>query len=855
MESSLVKDACALLDAQGARGTGFLVSPERLLTCHHVVKHVDDGPIVAVFAHGRYEARVELIDAEHDCALLRLTAPVPARDARPLTLATAPAARGAAWEGYGFPAATGRAGLLIEGDLQDPLGQDPALRPALVLRSANITAGSWLNGFSGSPVLIDGQVVGQMRQIIPDGSGGAQLAVVYACPASFLNDLARHRLGTAPYRAHSAHSGSAPRGIFFVPQPLNPHFTGREELLATLRQQLHDKQTVALWGFGGIGKTQTAVAFAHRYREEYAAVLWLPADSPGSFAQGLLELARSLLQAGRLREELCDRQDPAALRQAVLDHLRQTSDYLLICDNADAPAALRPVWPRALGGHVLLTSRSQEVRRLGAVVLELGNLTAAESQALLVRCYPPRGAQEEQALAALATELGGLPLALGQAAAYLTRHRSRYDGYLRGYQQKKLLLLEKGLPDDDYPYSVASTWALNIEQLEKTSPASLELLQLCALLQPDAIPEELFTDPAPERASELGEALRAALQAQKDDAQALDDLLAPLLCYALVQRDPDSRTLSLHRLVQQAVLHQLAEAEQARLVRAAVAQLDGIFPPNLFASWSKSRRLLPQALTLFEHIERFAVTGRAAGHLLHSAGYFLSAQGQHSQAELLVRRALAILEKSLGDEHLEVASILNTLGDLLYNRAPQQDHPSDSQAQYLEAELLVRRSLTIREEALGAEHPEVASSLNNLAALLHLQGKSEEAEQLFRRALSTLQQSLGAQHPDLARSLNNLGLFLHGQGQSKEAEELYRRALLIWDAALGPEHPTIAYALLNLGLLLESQDRRAEAEPVYRRALAIREKGLPANHPLIERTRDRLRQVTLAGPWRELSSK
>jgi len=853
-DPELMKAACALLDAGGSRGTGFLVSPERVLTCHHVVRSADDAPILVSFPHGQYRARVELVDAEHDCALLRLTQPVPAADARPLLLATEPAARGAAWEGYGFPAATGQAGLLIEGRIQDPCGQDPALRPAVVLRSKNVTAGSWLSGFSGSPVVVGGRVVGQMRQIIPDAQGGAQLAIVYACPAIFLLDLARRRLSGGPMGARQSPPGQAPdpaaRPVFAVPQPLNPNFTGREQWLVALRQQLHERQTVALWGFGGIGKTQTAVAYAHRYRHEYAAVLWLPGDSPSSLERGLVELARPLLQAGRLRESLLDSQDPAAVRQAVVEHLQQTSDYLLICDNVDLPAALKPVWPRTLSGQILLTSRSQDVRRLGAVVLELGNLSLAESQALLARCYPPRGSEEEQALGALVQELDGLPLALGQAAAYLTRHRSRYEAYLRGYRQKKLLLLEKGLPDDDYPYSVASTWALSIEQIERTSRASAELLKLCALLQPDAIPEELFADPVPA----LGAVLREALLAQKDDAQALDELLAPLLCYALVQRDPDQRTLSLHRLVQQSLLHQMTEAEEQRWAGAAVAQVSTVFPPSLFTDWTKGRRLLPQALTMFEHIERFAIRDRVAGQLLHNAGYFLSTQAQHAEAELLVRRALSIFEQVHGEEHLDVASGLNTLGELLYTRAPLQELPSDSQTQYLEAELLVRRALTIREEALGAEHPEVANSLNNLAALLQRRGKLPEAEQFLRRAMSILEGRLGDQHPDVARSFNNLGLFLHGQGQLAEAEELYRRALTIWDQSLGPEHPAIAYVLCNLGLLLEGQHRRTEAASLYQRALAIREKGLPADHPLIERTRQRLQQVTLAGPWRELSS-
>lgn len=850
--TEFMKAACALLSAGESRGTGFLVSPDRLLTCHHVIKNVGEGPILATFPHGQYEATVELADSMHDSALLRLTRPVPSRAALPLSLAGDTPPKGAAWEGYGFPAATGQAGLLIAGRVQDPIGQDPALRQAVVLHSANVTAGSWLNGFSGSPVLVNGSVIGQLRQIIPDSSGGAQLAVIYACPAALLAELARRRLRTAPSYATAFQlngpAAGTQRRIFHVPPNLSPNFTGREKWLTALQQQLDSKRVVALWGLGGLGKTQTAVAFAHRYRDDYAAVLWLPGDSPSSFEQGLLELARPLAQAGHLPEALLDEQEPSAVRQVVIQYLRQANDYLLICDNADAPASLKTAWPRMLGGQVLFTSRSRDIRRLGAAVLELDKLSEEESRQLLGSCYPAQGPEEAQALTALAQELDGLPLALAQAGAYLTRHRCRYSAYLQGYQQKKLQLLEKGLPDDDYPQSVASTWALSIEQIEPASSASVELLKLCALLQPSAIPEELFADPAPE----LGARLQEVLLLQRHDAQALDDVLAPLLCYGLLQREPDNRTLSLHRLVQQALLHGMPPPEQVRWVRAAVAQLAAVFPSNLFTSWSKIRRLLPHALKVCDHCAHYSVKNAAVAYLLNEAGYFLSAQGLLDEAEQLVRRSLAIREEVLGAEHPDVATSLNTLAELLYAKPPLQEHPSDAQAQYREAELLVRRSLTIREEAMGAEHQAVASSLNNLAALLQRQGKLLEVEPFLRRALSVLEKSLGGEHPDVARGLNNLGLFLHSQGRIEEAERLLRRSLAIWDQVLEREHPATAYALVNLGQLLEGQNRRPEAEPLYRRALEIREKTLSPNHPLIERTRERLEQVLLAGPWREL---
>lgn len=255
------KAACALLDAGANRGTGFLVSAELLLTCHHVIKDVGDGLVRATFPHGQYDATVELVDAPNDCALLLLKRPVPANDAHPLVLSSSPIQKSVVWEGYGFPAAIGQAGLLIGGRVQDPAGQDSSLRPAVVLQSANVTAGSWLAGFSGSPVLINSKVIGQMRRIIADESGGAQMAVVYACPASILTMLTQRRLDSAfpssnPYRGLAAF------------QPEDEHFFfGREKLVEKLCQRFNAlyespgrQRILAVLGPSGSGKSSVVLA-------------------------------------------------------------------------------------------------------------------------------------------------------------------------------------------------------------------------------------------------------------------------------------------------------------------------------------------------------------------------------------------------------------------------------------------------------------------------------------------------------------------------------------------------------------------------------------------------------------------
>ena len=188
--------------------------------------------------------------------------------------------------------------------------------------------------------------------------------------------------------------------------------------------------------------------------------------------------------------------------------------------------------------------------------------------------------------------------------------------------------------------------------------------------------------------------------------------------------------------------------------------------------------------------------------------------GDYAKAEPLYQRALAIREKALGPEHPDTATSLNNLA-VLY----------EAMGDYAKAEPLYQRALAIREKALGPEHPDTATSLNNLAVLYKAMGDYAKAEPLFQRALAIREKALGPEHPDTATSLNNLAGLYNAMGDYAKAEPLYQRALAICEKALGPEHPDTATSLNNLAGLYDAMGDYAKAEPLYRRALAIQRKS------------------------------
>jgi tetratricopeptide (TPR) repeat protein len=627
----------------------------------------------------------------------------------------------------------------------------------------------------------------------------------------------RGELRKFPPRQRPAIQPRAKSTLWNVPHSRNDAFTGREQLLADLRADLVKKSKQSLFGLGGVGKTQIAVEYAWRHRDEYTAVLWCFAGTEQSVRGGYSAIAALL----DLPEK--ESQEQAKVTDAVKGWLEQNTGWLLVLDNADDPAMVKPFLPQGNTGHLLLTSRAYSFQKIGLVSpREVNVLSPDEAREFLLRRTGKGPSEKSPEADALAKEVGYLPLALEQAAAYIAETGASFKNYLAGFKTQRLKVLERQGPvmgndeKEQQKRTVATAWALNFADVEKASPASAELLQLSAFLAPDAIPLELLE----KGGAKLPKKLAAKLAEAADNPLALDELLSPLLRFSLIRRDEEKRTYSIHPLVQEVVRDGLSKEDQKAWAERAVRIVNSSFPNPKFENWPICDRLLPHALACSRFINIFSMESAEEGLLLSRAGYYLNQRAEYAQAEPLYQRALAIDERALGAEHPDTAASLNNLAVLYYD-----------QAQYNDAEPLFRRALAIRESVLGPEHPNAATTLNNLAELYRTQGHHQEAEPLYRRALAIREKALGTEHPDTAGSLNSLAVLLDNQGKPAEAEPLYRRSLAIREKALGPSHPMTATSLNNLAELYRRQNRNQEAEPLYRRALEIKEKNLGPEHP------------------------
>lgn len=357
--------------------------------------------------------------------------------------------------------------------------------------------------------------------------------------------------------------------VFTVPFTPNRWFTGRAGTLAAIRARLADPgsgRVAPVTGIGGAGKTQLAVEYAYAERVGYDVIWWVRAQ-PLALARA--DLA-ALIDDPRLPDppQLAAQAGAEDRLAAARDCLEGHDRCLLIVDNVDDPAEVRPLLSRAGGGHVLLTARWDVDWSGWATPLPLDMLDpGAAARFLCDRSGDP----DESAAAALAAELGRLPLALEQAAGCIAETGGlTLASYLTLFRARSRELLGRGRPAgrDD---TVNTTWSLSLDRLTQTSPPAVDLLTLAAFLAADDIPVPLLTEQAGE--------LPGRLAGTVTDPLALADTIGILRRYRLAKAAADAITV--HRLLQAVIRNGLDDDVQRRWAGFALAAVTARLPRRL----------------------------------------------------------------------------------------------------------------------------------------------------------------------------------------------------------------------------------------------------------------------------------
>ena len=679
----------------------------------------------------------------------------------------------------------------------------------------------------------------------------------------------------------------------------NPLFVGREAVLLRLADVLNvcrsapagKTEIAAVTGLGGIGKTQLACEFVHRYGQCFpGGVLWLnfadPAAIPAEVA-ACGDVDTMHLSPGFSTLSL-DEQVRRVQRAWEAPVAR-----LLVFDNCEDVGLLDRWRPKYGGCRILITSRRRYWDpALGVQQLPLDVLPRQESLALL-RTFRPDVSPGDPELDAIAAALGDLPLALHLAGSFLAKYRHAITStqYLLRLHAPRVLddrsLRSAGLSPTKHVQHIASTFEQSYERLDPTEPTDIlarKLLAYAAHLAPGVpIPRWL---------------LQTLTLTDGSDAVLLaEDALLRLIDLGLLE--PDEDTLRLHRLLVAFVLavvvdvdaqtvveetmlwvvedinmrgdlgsslalqphlrfiiEQAEQHEDARLASLYTALGDNLW---LFALYAEAQRYFERALEIRERV--FGREHPDTALSMNDMGAVLRTQGEYERAREYHEQALAIRERVLGREHLDtvvtfywLGKVLRDLGDLAgaqryYEQAlkirvevfgPEHRHIVWSlhnlaviwrlKGEYDRARECHEQALAIREQVFGREHPTVAWSLNGLGVVSRLTGEYERALEYHERALALQERTLGRDHPDIIWSLNGLGVVFRLQGDYQQARRYHEQALAIREQALGRDHPDIAWSLHHLGVVWKAQGEYDRARRYHEQALAIRERALGREH-------------------------
>jgi tetratricopeptide (TPR) repeat protein len=571
----------------------------------------------------------------------------------------------------------------------------------------------------------------------------------------------------------------------------------------------------AIAGMGGIGKTELALQYAidQLQQGQYpAGCCWLRARDR--------EIATEIVTFAQVHLGLSLPDQLEIEDQVRLCWQRwPEGEALVVLDDVTDYQAIEPYLPPADSRFkLLITTRLDLGRSVQKIAIE--ELDEDSAIALLESLVGGERVRSQLAEAqALCKWVGYLPLALELLGRFLARKLDWSIGRLlqaledKRLDVKALMETENGMTGQ---LGVAAALELSWQELNE---AEQELACVLGMFAIAPIPWSLVESCQPEVDSDDLEDIR-------DDG---------LMARSLLKRVGEGN-YQLHQIVQEYFRIKLGqrivgEASQNENRGQAIKVTFWQVMVGIAQSIGSSPTIeqIEQVRELIAHLEEGvrswldSITDENLMWPFVGIRRFYAGQGNYSFAEPWDKECLEVVRKRLGEEHPDVATSLNNLAGLY-----------ESQGKYEEAEPLFLSALAMSKRLLGEEHPNVAMSLNNLAGLYRSQGKYEEAEPLFLSALEMYKRLLGEEHPNVAMSLNNLAGLYRFQGKYEEAEPLFRSALAMSKRLLGEEHQNVATSQWNLGVLYQNQGRYSEAEALYRQALIIAQSKLGSNHPITQ---------------------
>jgi MinD-like ATPase involved in chromosome partitioning or flagellar assembly len=584
----------------------------------------------------------------------------------------------------------------------------------------------------------------------------------------------------------------------------NVNFTGREQDLRELRKELRSRSRaivlpLTIQGLGGVGKTQVALEYAHRFRADYDLVWWMNCGQPQYIGVSLADLGQQMREVfnAAVPEE-------GGMIEVVRQVLQTLSGelpdkrWLLVYDNAEDIDEIQELMPGG-GGHVLITSRNQAWAETGKS-LSVDVFKREESISHLRRRKPDISDEEAGQVAEV---LYDLPLAVAAAGALLSGSDMRVVEYLRELNRNPTLALPPGNPLHDYPPMVAKAWTVSLDQLRDRSAAAARLLEICSVMAPD-ISLDLISSQA------MAEAL-LYLDPTISERTMIARLIRQIDRLALIRLDNNNQHLQVHRVVQAVVADSMSD-EERESARRAVHQIlvearpEGdvddphtwrryqVIWPHLApskAAWSADARVRELMIERVRYLRQRddLERGRRRAEEIQLAWQAMLAEEQAPDRAAPLRRQLYRLQFNLA----------NILRDL---------------ALFQEARTVDEAVLRGQMEYLGDNHPHTLQTRSSLAADLRALGNYSAALELDVKTYQVWSAEYGDEYRSTLSAAHNLALSHLLTGDFRRALAQDRLTLERRTVVLGPTHPrtfnsgaAVARDLLEAGRYAEAVAR------------------------------------------------
>ncbi|KAF7511349.1 hypothetical protein GJ744_004914 [Endocarpon pusillum] len=646
--------------------------------------------------------------------------------------------------------------------------------------------------------------------------------------------------------------------VFILPYSSNPDFIGRDKIFNIVKHSLGSttsgQRRVALYGPGGVGKSQIAVRYAYWYRQNFPdhSIFWIHCGTAERFRQGLIDIGTECHVAG-----IADRNNNRLL--LLKDWLQRKIDFkwLMILDNADDSSQL---WvdlssyiPDCEHGSILITTRDSKLgRRLvnGRSLLQIQKMSPEEAVMMLktrlstkgetspitpVTPAPYQQPVSDNDLLRLAQSLDYMPLAIVQAAGFITDNAISVGRYvvLFGDDASAVKLLMHNVQewgrDSDVPSSVYATWKLSIEQIQKAYPKSAELIFLMAHYEQSQIPEPLLKH-------YVGH-----------DVVEFTTIIGVLLRFSLVVGGREA-TYNMHRLVQLLVKQWLATSGSAAEWQSkALRLLSSHFPSGELETWVVCASLESHAVKMIHTpaIKNDADSSHLATLQINLAWYYFN-RGRWSSAEEYARAACVTFQEAHGLRHRDTLAAQTKLTLILKQNTKLEEAEmvikqtvhrckallGSKDRQYFDAldafaliaqtrgrltvaEKASRKALSGREELLGPRDPSVFLSQRRLATILEFSGRYEQAETCIMSALNEQKSLVGMADKTTLRLMQRLVFIQRLQGKYVEAEKTAEEYLKVTTATYGPNHIDTQLARYTFAFTLIVNNKIEEAEAIF----------------------------------------